>query len=205
VARDEDDDAPAKKGMDPLKAYCLVLGFLVVVLGVLWIKLGGDRDDYEAANRRAEQLLTGKGLTRVPDGPPPSIPDIAYEVERYVETYKATAGEGGANVSGIPLEMMKNYASSSGMTQSHSGGGSVDVNRNRGYQTRTNDFEYEPTTLRNLLTLVYNVESKGRYRVQEITWRLDDPKKANAAPPYWFIAKPRIKVAVRTPIQREEK
>ncbi len=193
------DDAP-KKGMDPIKAYCLVLGFLVLVLGILWLKIGSDRADYQAANERAQRLLTGKGLSRLPDGSPTTIPDIAYEVERYVETYKATTGEGGT-VAGIPLEMMKTNASAVGMDQITAGNLQVDANRNAGYETRTSDFEYKNTTLNRLLLLVYNVEQRGRYRVQEINWRLADPKDNPA--PFWSIVKPRIKVAVRTPIQRE--
>jgi hypothetical protein len=189
------------KGLDPLKAYCLVLGFLILVVGYLWFRKGGEKSDYAEANVRAERWITGKGLVRQPDGPPASIPDIAYEVEQYVETYKATAGEGGS-VAGIPLEMMKNYTAAVGMVQESAGNENVDTNRNAGYETRSRDFDYKPTTLNRLLLLAYNVESKGRYRVSEISWRLADPKD-NAAPPFWNIAKPRIKVAVRTPIQKE--
>jgi hypothetical protein len=201
---EEKDDAATKKGMDPLKAYCLVLGFLVLVLGYLWIRIGGTRDDYAAANERAEQFLTGKGLTRRAEDPPPSIPDLAYEVEKYVETYKAAAGESGGNVTpGIPLEMMRNYATSLGMKEVHTGSGGVDVDKGAGHETRSTDFEYDATTLNRLLALVFNVEHKGRYRVSDISWRLGDPNKENSSPPYWFIARPKIKVAVRTPIQRD--
>jgi hypothetical protein len=201
MADDDDDVGATKKGMDPLKAYCLVLGFLVIVLGVLWIKIGGDREDYEAANARAEQLLTGKGLVRQQDGPPVAIPALAYEVEQYVETYKASAGEGGGDVSGIPLEMMRLHATNAGMKQIYVGSGQIDPHKAAGYETRSNDFEYDPTTIRNLMALVFNVENRGRYRVSEIAWKLQEPKDNPA--PHWHIAKPKIKVAVRTPIQRE--
>lgn len=192
-------DAPhaEKKGMDPVKAYCLVLGFLVVVLGYLCFSIRGTRQDYATANERAESLLTGKGLTST-DGRPSSIPDIAYEVEKYVKTYKATAPEG-AGTTGIPIELMRRMSTAVNMEWETANVERVDTNRARKFETRSRQFDYKAATLAQIINLVWNIENNGRFRVNEIRWQLGD-KKENAAPPFHRVPRPSVKVAVRTPI-----
>jgi hypothetical protein len=198
----KDDEAEKKPG-DPLKAYCYVLGFLLLfLLGIWWFKIRVERDAYAAANVRAEQYLTGKGLRKSPDDEPVTIPDIAYNVEKFVETYKSSLSDGG-NAPGIPLELVSKMASNAGMTQDGVQTERTEQNVNAGYETRSRVFDYKtPVNLKNLLTLVYNIETRGRYRVNEIRWQIAD-KKDNSAPPFHAITKPVIKVAVRTPIQRK--
>jgi hypothetical protein len=195
------NDASEKGGMDPLKAYCIVLGLLIGFLGFLYFKFSGERSDYQSANSRAEGLVTGKGMVRASDGRSLVIPEIAYDVERLVATYRDTAKEGpiGAN---IPQTMMTKLETEAGIEEERAGREQVDEKKEQGYRTVTQQFDYKPTNLQRLLVLCYNIETRGRYRVSDIRWQLAESKE-NSEPPFNRIAKPVIKVAVRTAIQKE--
>jgi hypothetical protein len=194
---------PNEKGMDPLKAYCIVLGLLIGFLGFLYFKFAGERADYEAANARAEPLLTGKGMAKASDGRPLVIPELAYDVERFVATYRDTAKEGpGAVGGGIPQTMMAKVETDAGVEEERALREQVDEKKDRGYKTITQQFDYKPTNLQRLLALAYNIEGRGRYRVSDIRWQLAEPKD-NSEPPFNRISKPMIKVSVRSAIAKE--
>ena len=199
-------DAPAtetgEKGMDPLKAYCIVLGLLIGFLGFLYFKFSGERSDYETANARAEGLLTGKGMgrTTTSTGTPVVIPDLAYQVEQFVATYRDAAKEGPIGP-GIPATMMAKLETEVGVEEERALREITEEKRDRGYKTTTQQFDFKPTNLQRLLALAYNIEGRGRYRVSDIRWQLADPRD-NSEPPFNKINKPSIKVSVRTAIPK---
>lgn len=192
---------------DPLKMYTAVMALLVVVMGVLWIVIDNKREKYEQANTRAEQLMTGKGLRiRGLDDSPRTIPDLALAVERLSYTYDLATGGGGFDAGGrhVSQEMMETVALAAGLNQVGSSGERSTPNRARGYETVTQSFDYEsmsggPLEVWRLLTLLYNIESRGRYRVSEASWEVADPKDDVEAP-YDRVKRSRIEVALRGPI-----
>jgi hypothetical protein len=198
------DEAVPGKGMDPLKAYCLVLAVLVLVLGFFYLKISGERADYESANAVAERLLTARP-SEEEDEEPYSIPSLAWQMERYVASYKEAAGGGGGLQEGIPAQMMTLMETEAGVTPERAlrEVSETKVKNRTTVKTITQQFDYKSTTLRNLLTLSYNIESRGRYRVSDIRWQLADPKE-NSQPPFHMISKPSIKVAVRSLVARTE-
>ena len=56
-----------------------------------------------------------------------------------------------------------------------------------------------PLEVWRLLTLLYNIESRGRYRVSEVGWEVAD-RKDNLEPPFDRVKRSRIEVALRGPI-----
>jgi hypothetical protein len=191
------------KAADPLKTYCLILGFLVLVVGVLLVLLQNARSAFAEANVRAEAYLRGTGARRTADGRPSTIPDIAFEVEQYVETWKEIANQGGTEaMTGISTQMLTTMAAKVQMTERRTGGEATDTNATGGYATTTLRVYYEKTTLQNLLKLLYNVEAVARYRVRRLSWRLSDAKE-NATPPFNRIEGPELEIAVRRPVARE--
>lgn len=190
---------------DPLKMYTVVMALLVIVMGVLWIVINNKREKFEAANVRAEQLMTGKGMRGI-DDTPRTIPDLALAVERLSYTYDQATGGGGIDKGGrhISQEMMETVAMAAGLNQAGSSGERPTPNRARGYETVTQSFDYEsmaggPLEVWRLLTLLYNVESRGRYRVSEVSWEVAD-KKDNLEEPYDKVKRSRVEVALRGPI-----
>jgi len=199
----------ARKGSresDPLKMYTVVMALLVIVMGVLWLVINNKRDMYEKANIRAEQLMTGKGLrSRGLDDSPRTIPDLALAVERLSLTYDQATGGGGIDSAGrhISQTMMETVAMHAGLSQAGSSGERSTPNRAQGYETVTQSFDYEsmaggPLEVWRLLTLLYNIESRGRYRVSEVGWEVADPKD-NLEEPFDKVKRSRIEVALRGP------
>jgi len=199
--------ARAGRETDPLKMYTVVMALLVIVMAVLWVVINNKREKFEQANIRAEQLMTGKGLrSRGLDDSPRTIPDLALAVERLSYTYDQATGGGGIDKGGrhISQEMMETVAVHAGLHQAGSSGERPTPNRARGYETVTQSFDYEsmsggPLEVWRLLTLLYNIESRGRYRVSEVSWEVADPKD-NLEEPFDKVKRSRVEVALRGPI-----
>ena len=174
----------AGRETDPLKMYTVVMALLVVVMAVLWVVINNKRETFEKANVRAEQLMTGKGLRSTGiDDRPRTIPDLALAVERLSYTYDQATGGGGIDKGGrhISQEMMETVAVAAGLHQAGSSGERPTPNRARGYETVSQSFDYESMSggaleVWRLLTLLYNVESRGRYRVSEVGWEVAEGK-----------------------------
>ncbi len=199
----------AGRETDPLKMYTVVMALLVVVMGVLWYVIDGKRKTYAKANVRAEQLMTGKGLRSSGlDDTPKTIPDLALAVERLSYTYEQATGGGGIDRKGnrhISQEMMESVAVAAGLNQTGSSGERRTPNNARGFETLTQNFDYEsmsggPLEVWRLLTLLYNIESRGRYRVSEVGWEVADPKDNALKGPSDRVKRSRIEVALRGPI-----
>lgn len=197
----------ASRETDPLKMYTVVMALLVVVMAVLWVVINKKREKFEKANVRAEQLMTGKGLRSSGiNNAPRTIPDLALEVERLSFTYDQATGGGGIEKGGrhISQEMMETVASHAGLHQAGSSGERPTPNRARGYETITQSFDYEsmsggPLEVWRLLTLLYNIESRGRYRVSEVSWEVADQKDSQE-PPFDKVKRSRVEVALRGPM-----
>lgn len=196
----------ARKEGDPLKMYTIVMALLVVVMTVLYLFIDGQRAEYEKANVRAERLMTGKGQRITIDDKPRTIPDMALAVERLSFTYEQAAGGtdmGGRNIS---TARMASWAKVVGLRQVYASRERSEPNRNKGYETITQNFEYEaeaggdPEVWR-VLSLLYNIESQSRYRVSEVSWGVSD-QKTNPTPPFDKVKKPRVTVALRLPMKR---
>ena len=191
---------------DPLKMYTVVMALLVIVMAVLWVVINKKRETYAKANARAEQLMTGKGLrSRGIDDSPKTIPDLALAVERLSYTYDQATGGGGIDKGGrhISQEMMETVAVAAGLHQVGSSGERPTPNRARGYETVSQSFDYEsmsggPLEVWRLLTLLYNIESRGRYRVSEVGWEVAEGKD-NLEEPFDKVKRSRIEVALRGP------
>ena len=196
-----DESAPASdlpaEGADPLKYYCIVFGVIVLALAIMYVKVNGDRDDYEKANAEAEAYMTGKGLTVGRDGVPRDIPNLAADVERFSAAYKIVGSDAGEG--GISFEKMKNFASGAGMTQTFASAPNPEASKVGHFQTVSQKFTYDPYDLRHLVTLVYNIEAEGRLRVSQIEWQLK-PDAENTEKPYNKIQKSTIQVSVRAPL-----
>ncbi|MHC5011556.1 MAG: hypothetical protein ACYTG6_11505 [Planctomycetota bacterium] len=192
-----------KKPGDAVKSYTLVMTLLVVVMAVLYFVLDGARSRYAEANTRLERDMTGRGLPRSIDGPPRALPDLAYAVEQLARTYSDASGGGGLD-RGIPAEMMRTVATSAGLRQVYASGERNEPGRN--WETIHQKFEYEAFAGGNpeiwrLLTLLYNIESRGRYRASEVRWQMADPAD-DAQAPFDLIKKPNIQVSLRGPKRR---
>lgn len=190
------DETSAGKS-DHLKMYCIVFGFLVLVIGFVALQQRSSLAAYKRANSQAAAMLTATGRTS--DGRPRAIGDLALEVEKFVQGYKQSSGAGDE---GISTERMVKAEVAVHMTHTYAGPVQDDRNNTKGYRTTARNFTYGPCTLEQLTKLVWNIESWGRYRVYEITWGLAD-KKANSAPPHNMVNKPQMKVGYRTAITRE--
>ena len=182
---------------DWMKYFCFIFGALVLVVGFMYFKASGDRKEYEKANVLAEKLVTGEGLPeRDSRGVPNKIPDLAVEVNQYVNAYKDVMG--GAK-DGVSQTEMSAAATGVNMSQIHASPVRVDEVRSKNYQTISRDFTYAPCTLEQLVALMYNVEAKGRLRVFEVRWQLAETKQ-NSEAPFHKLRKPVIKVGMREPL-----
>jgi hypothetical protein len=191
----------SKKG-DAVKSYTLVMTLLVIVMGVLYFVIDGTRKDYEEANVQLEKYMTGKGLPVTMDDRPRTFPDLASKVEQLSHTYGEAAGGGGVD-KGIPASMMVAVASNAGLRQVYASGERTDKSSN--YVTISQKFEYAGNTsefpeIWRLLTLLYNIESRGRYRVTEVRWQAADIAD-DAQAPFDKIKKPNVEVSIRGPIR----
>jgi hypothetical protein len=194
----DETDIPAE-GADPLKYYCIVFGVIVVALAVMYVKVNGDRDDYERANADAKRYLTADGVGPGRDGRPQDILHLAADVERFSGAYKIAGGDDAGG--GISFEKMKSRATQAQMMLSHTSAPIVDTNQNRRFQTTSQKFTYDPADLGRFVRLIYNIESEGRLRVSEIQWQLR-PESENQEKPYNKIQKSTIQVSVRGPLAR---
>lgn len=184
---------------DHLKYYCIVFGILVIVIGVVALTQRGALEEYRAANKQAHSLLTAQGTTS--DGRPRAVGDLAVEVEKFVKGFEQSSG-GGSSDEGISSVRMKEAEFAVQLEHNYAGPVNKEPNRGKGYLTTSREFTFNNATLEQLVKLVWNIESWGRYRVFEVRWRLTD-KKENSEPPFNRISKPVIKVGFRTPITRE--
>ena len=192
-----------KKDGDPLKMYTIVMSLLVVVMAVLYFVIDTKRKVYVEANKRAEKYMTGKGLPATLDDSPRTVPDMALTVERLSHTYEQAAGGTDLGKRGISLAFMNNAATIVGLRQIYASRERVAPNKTKGYETTTQNFEYEamaggPPEVWRVLSMLYNIESQSRYRVSEVSWTVAD-QKANPTPPFDKVKKPRITVALRLP------
>lgn len=202
---------PAGNEGDPLKMYTLVMTLLVVVMAVLYFVIDGQREEYAAANVRAERYMTGKGLCLGPGelGEPRTVPDLAVQIERLSKAYAQASG-GTGPLTGIPQAMMTQAATAAGLKQVYGSAEREQKNRagrGGGYRTVTQNFEYEdesggPPPLWKLLELLYRIESRGRFRVSEVSWTIADEAE-NSQEPYARVKQPRITVALRGPLLSE--
>lgn len=196
--------APGSNDGDWLKYYCIVFGLLILVVGVLYFKIGGDLDDYRAANKRAERDITGKGMNvkRDRDDNPMVMNDIATEVWQYVSAFRDAGGTSGGG-SDISDALMASAASEAQMTQTFASSVRTDKVASKNYQTIYRDFQYQACTLEQLIALMWNIENMNpRLRVEDVTWTLADAK-VNSEPPFNRITKPKIRVSFREPITSE--
>lgn len=192
-----------KKEGDPLKLFTLVMALLVVVMAVLWFVIDGRREDFAMANVGLERMMGFQGGSRDPERAPASIPDLAWEVESLANAYNQASGGGGLDRS-IPREMMDAVASTARLKQSYGSGERRVKGGGGSYETISQNFEYksesdDPPEIWRLLRLVWEVESRGRFRVSELTWQVAD-KKDNSAPPFDRIKNPQIRVSLRVPV-----
>ena len=192
---------PVKKSGDPLKYYCIVFGLLILVVGFVYFKLKAELKDYKTANVYAEKVLTGKGLPTTDSRERPNkFSELALGVDNMVKGYaQAVGGSGEGSVIGISQGTMDEAAREAKVKIFSQNAERRDENKGKGYLDIYREFIYEPTTLENLIALVFNVEELGRYRVTEVRWALRDEKN-NSAPPYTLIQKPSIKVSFRRPL-----
>jgi len=183
---------------DHLKYYCIVFGVLVVVIGVVAFMQRKTLNAYKVANKQARSILTATGTTS--DGRPRGLGELAVEVEKFVQGYRASSGHvGGPGISNDKMEQAERAVK---VERTRAGPETNDPNQSKGYRTTYRDFTYATCSLDQLTTLMRNIESWGRYRVFEVRWQLADVK-ANLKPPHNLIKSPTIKVGFRTPITRE--
>lgn len=185
------------KDTDWMKYFCFIFGALIVVVGVIYFKYRSERQTYETDTLLADKLITGKGMRlRDSNEVPTTVPGLAVEVHQYVSAYRKAVG---GSEGGIPMTEMKNAATNANMRLITSSQIRTDEVRSKNYQTISRDFTYDSCTLEQLVTLMFNIESKGRLRVFEVRWQLEDDK-LNADPPHHKIRKPVIKVGIREPL-----
>ena len=184
---------------DHLKYYCVVFGVLVVVVGVVLVMQRGSLEAYRSANQQARAMLRSSGSTS--EGRPRAIGDLAVEVEKFVQGFRASSGDN-ATETGISNNMMVSAATKVSMRQTWAGSENDDPNRGKGFRTKYREFKYENCSLEQFVMLVRNVEAMGRYRVYEMRWALADPR-LNSKPPFNVVSKPSIKVGYRQPLARE--
>jgi hypothetical protein len=184
----------AGKPRDTLKLYVAIFLAITAVLVFFFFRFQSEREDYAGANALAEQYLTGKGLRRGTDDRPPDLPGLAFDVERFLGSYRAMGGEEGGTIS---ADQMAKLADTSGLKQTDAAAPRTEFGRNRTYLTLSQKFTYMPSNLDRLTRMVYNIETQTRYRVTEITWKLLDG--AANPKPFNNIQKSSIQVAVRTP------
>jgi hypothetical protein len=187
-----------KKPGDAVKSYTLVMSVLVVVMGVLYFVLDARRTNYAEANTLLERAM--RVAPRAPDKPPATFTELAYEVEQLSRKYHEASGGSGLGFE-IPAEMMRAVATKAGLVQVY--GGPVQTAKERNYRTVHQDFEYKsvsggPPEVWRFLTLLYNIESRGRYRVSELNWDAADPAE-DPQPPFDLIKNVRCQVALRGP------
>ncbi len=188
-------------GGDSLKSYTIVMALLVVVMGGLCFTIDGTRRAYAEANARLERDMTGKGLPRTTRRPQ-TIPDLAYEVERFAHTYEQAGDSGSGHIS---TDMMARVTTAARLKMTYDSRENSEKSGN--YETVKRKFEFESMSggkpaIWQLLTLMYNIESRGRYRVSEVSWQVAD-ENDNPTAPYDRIRKPRIEVSLRGPIRSE--
>ena len=184
---------------DHLKYYCIVFGVLVVVIGVVLVMQRNTLAAYKQANKNARAALRATGATS--DGRPRGLGELAVEVEKFVQGYRASSG-GGASEPGISNTKMDAAERKVNMERTWAGAEGDDPNRGKGYRTKYREFKYANCSLEQFTTLVRNVESWGRYRVYEMRWALAD-QKINVKPPFNILSNPSIKVGYRQPLARE--
>jgi hypothetical protein len=192
------DAKTSSEGTDPLKIYCWIFVVLVLVLAGLYLWRRSDRKAIDAANVTAQVWL--KPNYNESEDRPNDIPDLAFEVEQYAEAFEIAGGEADARIS---LERMDQLATKAGMMRSGRRSQPVDANASRGYQTISEIYDYNPSTLENLVTLAYNVDNT-RYRVMEMEYKMLSEKEGNTTPPFHKIGRSTIKVAMRTAIRKGE-
>ncbi|MDA1194332.1 MAG: hypothetical protein O2894_04040 [Planctomycetota bacterium] len=193
----KDDDA-APQG-DHLKYYCVVFGVLVVVVGVVALMQRNKLNAYRAANQQARVALKATGTTS--DGRPLGIGELAVEVEKFVQGYRASSGDG-ATGEGISNVRMQSAEEAVKVTREWAGREDDTPDQGKGFRTKSREFKYQDCTLEQLVTLVRNIEQLGRYRVYEMRWDLADAK-LNSQPPHHLVSKPSIKVGFRTPLTKD--
>ena len=193
----------SSKEADPLKMYTVVMALLVVVMAVLYFIIDNKRKSYVEANASAEKLLTGKGSRRGLDDKPKSILDLSLAVERLSFTWEQASPGGGGLDGHISQQMMESVAVAAGLHQFHSSGEHQEKGPGGRYETTSQDFDYEalgggsPEVWR-LITLMWNIESRGRYRVSEVNWEVADSSD-NPDPPFDRVKRPRVEVSLRRP------
>ena len=192
-----------EKEGDALKLYTIFMGLLVIVMAVLYFIIDGVRKDFVEANKEVAKFMQVEGLDRDPEDEPRTIPDLAWEVDTLSRRYRRASGGAGIGRN-IPAAMMKKVATQARLEQTYGGG--ERTAKSGDYMTISQSFEYDgvggvPATQAQLLTLLWNIESRGegRYRVTELTWQVADPKE-NPKAPFDRIRKPKIKVALRVPV-----
>ena len=192
----------AKKSGDPLKYYCIVFALLIVVVGFVWFKLRGQLRDFKAANVYAEKLLTGKGLPEFDSRERPNRLDaLALSVDNMVKGYAEAVGGGGdgtGDSSTIQLTALRRAEDTAKVAVKRSGNEQRAENKPKGYLDVWVENNYEETTLENLITLVYNIEEVGRYRVTDLRWQLRE--KGNTEPPFTLIQRPTVRIGFRRPL-----
>ncbi len=194
------NDSDIGEKSDHLKYYCIVFGVLVIVIAVVAIMQRNTLNAYKQANKQALSALNATGKT--PDGRPRGLGELAVEVEKFVQGYRASSGGVGTSDSGIPNKMMESAERAVKVKRTWAGPETNDPNRSKGFRTTYREYKYDNCSLEQLTTLVRNIERNGRYRVFEMRWQLADPK-ANSTPPFNLVQRPTIKVGFRTPLARE--
>lgn len=195
---DDDAKAPAHP-TDPLKIYCWIFVVLVLALAGFYFWKRSERKDIDAANVAAQAWLVSKYIES--EDRPNDIPGLAFEVEQYAEAFEAAGGEADLRISAERMEIL---ATKSGMSRSNARAQPVEPNASRGYQTISEIYDFNPTTLENLVTLAYNVDNSTRYRVMEMEWKLLTEKEGNTAPPFHKIGRSTLKIAMRAALRRAE-
>jgi hypothetical protein len=192
-----------KKEGDPLKMYCTTMALLVVVMAVLYFVIENTRKNYETSNEQLVGMMRFEGKERAAERPPSTIPDLSWEVESLAETFKSASGGSGLGNT-VPRQMMETVATKAGLKQSYASGESTVKGGGGTYETVSQRFEYTSPTgdlprIWQLLDLVWNIESRGRYRVSQIDWNVAEVKD-NAAAPFDKIKNPQIEVSLRVPL-----
>jgi len=197
--KDKKAKDPGAQG-DPLKLYCIVFGILIVVVGIAALQRRSTLKDYERANLLAHNMLVAQGRTN--DGRPRAVGELAVEVEKFVQGFQKSMGDGKSGGSSISTTKMKQAEFKVHMEHSYASPENDVPNRGKGYRTRSREFTYNPASLDQLTKLIWNIEALGRYRVFELRWKLGD-KRTNSEAPFNRVTKPVIKVGFRQPITKE--
>ena len=102
---------------------------------------------------------------------------------------------------GIPLIKMQQFSNAAAMQLVRASPERHDQYRSAGIVEISQEYAYAETNLKNLTTLLHNIENVGKLTVFELRWQLQDDKH-NAQPPYDKIRKPTIKVGYWAPLER---